>query len=993
MRREPGHKIRSGIVGVLLFMLAGLSVVEGQIFGSLNQFGLAEALHIRFSQKEVSLDEGQIISNVLIVTNTSQDTALFYITLNFPPNWKALFNSEKLYTLSGNDSIFIPVRIIPGAMMKGDTKYFINAYFENAKHVQFASEYFFASTDRISQWDLDVDPGTRIYFKNNENIASFNIGVLNSGNEKQNLLMTLSKAKSNVIVMDSNDKPIKKFTYDLNLKPGQDTNFYYQVKYVDDQRNFKTLDIENYDPVSNKDERQFSLFFHTEEPRREKYSNISKSTKVDFIKLPNEKKVNPYGSDVVPLSAYLRVSNLLDDIVFSSLHLRGQKNLENGGTLVYNTSLYFSSLDNFYGEHYTRNIPWYIGYFDKTKNIQAGYVNGGAIGAQSSGKGIKGEIEFLPGNWGGAFYVRSPYFFNDHRLESYGFHHRFESKNFSNLTQYSHSHHLAAKMITDVISVSPKVRIANKHNINFTGAVSNRYSYYDPQNRFSRQGYLVGAGYTSSFFENIWRLNVRGTYTSKGFGAYGYERYYINHRSRIAAGKNLEISVINNYNEYRYDNEYFNYIPGNDRNYYFFNSINFYSEKYLNAVKPGLFYDIRNYLGNDFHMRGLNLSFNNYDITKNLQTSFISSIGFSRLMSDPEADEDFIYKLNTMIRYRNLSFTGYYNYGPLSPAMAQLKMVNNIEPQTLRTSLMHMFLFPDRHTALQSRFSYMYTNVYNHHSLNISPELFYFTNSGWRFSINPTYTFYSSKVRTENYNIPSYISEADYEFRRYSNDNFNIALSIKKDFGIPIPTTSDNFNDVNFTAFYDINGNKVKDNDEPGIENVVINLGDWSVITKGSGEATILNAQPGNFSLSAISLEDLNGWFPLIEDSLTVYKDDQVYIPFVKGVKVYGAVYIEQENINPLEDKKLDISGIKISAVDGYTFQTLTGADGSFEFYLPFGEYTISLDETVLNGRFFLLKNNFKLDLSKDVDNMYITFHIVEKKRKVRIKKFEEGDQ
>jgi hypothetical protein len=66
----------------------------------------------------------------------------------------------------------------------------------------------------------------------------------------------------------------------------------------------------------------------------------------------------------------------------------------------------------------------------------------------------------------------------------------------------------------------------------------------------------------------------------------------------------------------------------------------------------------------------------------------------------------------------------------------------------------------------------------------------------------------------------------------------------------------------------------------------------------------------------------------------------------------------------------------------------LTGTDGSFEFYLPFGEYTISLDETILNGRYFILKNNYKVDLKGEVDNMFITFHILEKKRKVRVKKF-----
>ncbi|MCF8367932.1 MAG: hypothetical protein K9G76_02730 [Bacteroidales bacterium] len=973
------------ILTVLLLVAVSVKSQENRVVSRLS---IAQALTLKFANKEVELVKGQIISNVLTMVNTSEEPISIYITLNHPPMWKTLFNSDKKYTIGPADTIYVPVRIIPSAMMKGDTKYFINAYIEDEQRRQVAGEYFFASTEKISEWEMTANPSSRIYLKNNENTANFNINLANTGNEKQELVMMSALASSNIILMDSTEKPIVDFKSDFSLDAYTDTTISYKVKYTETERNFKSIDIENYNPGSINDEKKFSVFFHSEEPRREKYSNKSRSSKLDFIKLSNDKKINPYGSDVLPLSAYLRVSNILEDIVFSSLHLRGQKLLNNGGQLLYNTSLYFSSMDKFYGQNYARNIPWYVGYFDKTKSIQAGYVNGGAVGVQSSGKGVKGEIEFLPNHWGGAYYVRSPYFFKDDKLESFGFHHRYDGDNFSNLTQYSHSHHKYAKLITDVISVSPKVKLAKKHNLNFILALSNRKNYLNPNDEFTRQGYMAGAGYTSSFVENKWRFNLRGTYTSQGFGAYGYERYYLNHRSRIAASENLEISINNNYNQYNYDKSYFNYIPGYERNFYLFNSVNFYSEKYLKSVKPGLFYDIRNHFGYNFHTRGLNFSYNKYDITKNLQASMINTIGFARIMDEAGKKEHFTYKLSSMIKYHSLSFTGYYNYGPMSPAMVQLKRQTNVIPQTIRFSFIHMHLFKNRHVALQSRASYMYTNVYNHHSVNVSPEIFYFTNSGWRFSLNPTFTFYSSRLRVNTYEVPAYVTEADYEFKRYTNDNFLIAFGVKKDFGIPIPTTFTDFNNVTFAAFYDLNGNKIQDDNEPGIENVVIKVGSWNVITRSDGSASFENADPGHFSFSAFPLEDLKGWFPLIDDTLTIFKDEQVYIPFVKGVKIMGNVFIEQENTNLTEDKMLDKSGIKISAVNGHSFHTLTGADGAFEFYLPFGEYTVTLDETVLNGRYYIVKNNYVLDLSKDVENMYITFHIIEKKRKIRIKSF-----
>ncbi len=229
-------------------------------------------------------------------------------------------------------------------------------------------------------------------------------------------------------------------------------------------------------------------------------------------------------------------------------------------------------------------------------------------------------------------------------------------------------------------------------------------------------------------------------------------------------------------------------------------------------------------------------------------------------------------------------------------------------------------MFGNRHLVLQSMFSYMYTNIYNHHSINLSPELFYFTSSGWRFSLNPTYTLYSSKFTTSYANLPDYIANQDFEFERYTQDHFTFAIGVKKDFGIPIPSTFDKFSNVGFNAFYDVNGNKVQDENEPGLENIHIRVGNWSIITNLSGKASLKNADHGKYEFVVNSLEDLKGWFPIANDSLPVFIDEEINLPFVKGIKIYGSVFINEEKISSLEEKKTDVSGIKISAIDGQDF-------------------------------------------------------------------------
>ena len=979
-------------VPVLLWLLP--SIIFGQAKTVYTLFNSDYQLETSFTSKEIKIDKGQIVSNVLKIKNLQPDSLTIRLSLSCPQYWKSIYSTDKQFIIGGNDSIFIPVRIIPSAIIKGNTKYYINALIQNAEGTPISSEYFYTSTDIISRWDMTVNPSRRIYFLNNSNTTDFKVNLFNSGNEDQDILLRMSLPKSNVLIMDTTEKVISERKFDMSLQTMADTNFFFKLKFVEGERNFKNIDLENYNPSVINQERRFSLYFHSDEPRRVGSSRFSRSDKIDFIKLPNSNKINPYGSDVLPLTAYLRITNILDDVIFSSLHLRGNKYLNNGGNLIYNASMYFSSQENFYkNDSYVRDIPWYVGYFDRTKNIQIGYINSGTIGIQTSGKGIKGEIEVIPNHRVGAFYIKSPYFFTTERLTSWGLHHKVDWDDFSMTTRYAHSEHHVAKLNTDVISVEPKIRIAKKHHLSITGAWSNRYSYIDPLNKYSKEGYLAGLGYTSNFFKNTWKFNIRGSYTSKGFGAYGFERWFLNHRTRVKINKDIEIGIVNNYNHYRYDEEHYNYVPGLNENYYFFNSLNFYSARYLPGVKPGLFYDIRNQYGSNFHVRGLNLSYNKYEINKNLQFSFISTFGLSRVMNVPGSKNHFVYKLNTMIRHKNISINGFYIYGPLSPSMVLMKETTHILPQNLRISVMHQYLFPGKHLVLQTTGSYMYTNVYNHHSFSLSPELYYFTNSGWRFSINPSYTLYTSKFKITNIDLPSYAINNEFEFQRHTNDNFLVSIGIRKDFGIPIPTTYKFYSDIEFVAFYDLNGNKVQDENEPGIENVVIKTGNWDVITNSFGNATLLNAEPGKFSFDVLPLIDLKGWFPLVNDSLMVFNDEKIHIPFVKGVKIFGSVFLEKENIGAPETKPFDLSGIKIIAVNGIDYQTLTGPDGAFEFYLPFGDYVVSLDESILNGRYYLLKNNFELNLDEEIENMYITFHILEKKRKIRVKKFSQDGE
>lgn len=85
----------------------------------------------------------------------------------------------------------------------------------------------------------------------------------------------------------------------------------------------------------------------------------------------------------------------------------------------------------------------------------------------------------------------------------------------------------------------------------------------------------------------------------------------------------------------------------------------------------------------------------------------------------------------------------------------------------------------------------------------------------------------------------------------------------------------------------------------------------------------------------------------------------------------------------------MDLSRIKISAVkDDKVYNTLTNNQGKFEFYLPFGQYTITMDEGILGDRFRVSRNNIPVLLKNNQDGIYVSFYVVEKRRRVIFKDF-----
>jgi hypothetical protein len=284
--------------------------------------------------------------------------------------------------------------------------------------------------------------------------------------------------------------------------------------------------------------------------------------------------------------------------------------------------------------------------------------------------------------------------------------------------------------------------------------------------------------------------------------------------------------------------------------------------------------------------------------------------------------------------------------------------------------------------------NYSYINFYQQHNVALFPEIYYYTLSGWRFKLNVNYNIYTSGNKRQLYNNIANAPIIQENETQSFNQSYNFGIGVRKEFGIPIPFTKKKYADIEFIAFLDINGNGEKDKGEQVLENVVIKYGDYEVITNERGEAIMENYAFGTYRFIATPLVPLDGWFCSVSDSVELLKRTKMPVPFVRGVKIKGKVSLDREALAADADKTFDLSRIKIMAQNGKVFSTLTELDGSFEFFLPYGKYIFTMDENILSDRFILTQNNIELDITGEAEGMYISFFIVEKKRKVVRKKF-----
>jgi hypothetical protein len=940
----------------------------------------------KFSKPTEELKKGQIISNVLKVINHADIPLNFSVDAIFPGGWKRIGSKNKIHIAKPKDTVFVPIIILPTKLVNGNTEIIVNTFIIDEDGQQIGNNFFTLTTTKKVAWSIDIKNNTNFYFKNDENTKDFNFSINNNGNYNQDIFVSYTIPRKDLILTDTLLKPLIEPNKTFTLLPGEQKEIKHKIiaKSIN-ERNENRISINNFLPLTNTQRITRTLIVNTSEPKIRK-TDLQRKTKINFIKLPNEIEANSFGYPNLPLKVDLTAQNILDNRSFLSLNLQGFKQLNSEASLVYFTQLNYSN--SFFTNNVFKNAPWYVGYFDDKKSIEIGQVNGDLIGASSSGKGIKIGYQFNEKHSAGGFYVNSNGFFSfENSIISYGGWYKFKYNESIRLrASAGRSSNNFTERVNNSIILQPSVNFLNSHSISFISGFNNLQFKVNDISQ-STNGYLIGTNYSSTAFKKKLRSNINVRYNDKYFSNGSSERINISQRFNYQLSKDWIAIATNNYqksNIFNRNTDTFLYTQEN-----FFSNVSFSKKTLKGSYQPGVFYEYRNFPNNSFVLRGLNFRYSLYNFEKNLLTSLFTRAGYAKPKNVIDSEEYFSLEMSGLFRYQTWSLTGRYNLGTFSSISSQQNQNNFSTPQSLRLSIQNQYLFPSKQFVLESNLIYSYNNIFKNHSLGIFPQLFYFSNSGWRFGLSANYMFTSSDFSSVYDTTDIGQNQNQASIGPTVNSNLNLNFSLRKEFGVPIPFTNKTAASAKFVSFLDINGNNIKDKDEVSIQNVVVKLNKHEVITNFDGEASIKNVQQGKYKLEILPLEELNGWFSNTKDSIFINEDGINYIPFVRGIKVYGDIIIDRQKIAVTDDKKLDLSRIKISAIKGdKIYNTLTNKNGRFEFYLPFGSYTVTMDEVILNDRFRVTRNNLPIKLRNEQDGVYVSFYIIEKRRKVIFKDF-----
>lgn len=910
------------------------------------------------------------------VYNLTGDTIKFYVESKIDNILRTLTSKEKIYVLNPLDSLFIPLRYIPTGELRGNTKVIVNISLLDLENRPIVTDMFFVMKEARIDWDIDVTP-SRLYIRHSWQPETIKVSVVNIGTEDVDLLFDFNVPFMRLMVKDTNGKVIKTFVKEFTLSPARDTTFVFTIQMLAGVRNYDLRDWVIYDPFLSEFSARHLLFFRTTLNHAKGKFTTFKGKKIEVIKLPHILRYMPYRGSVIPSILEARAYNILSGNPILSIGLSGNGDVDSNITVGYYANILFPNFFvNFYDVIRSSTLGFFLRYRWITLHLGgAGYGSGQGIGISVLYKNHSGNI----------FYTRSPHFFTS-RLYSWASGIRYS---YSGPPVNISTNHIFTRYPNNpILNYYLQSAINASYNNPIIGSLSLSYGlgYSSLPNLGNKVGHMLGFGY--GFF-------IKPIKLANSFNINAQLPYY------VFNDKGLRFNIYNNTNLTYFEKVSFTIGTGylyQNTDYYLINVKNKYRTLTINiasSVKnwkfmiPPLLYTYQRLDSLYGHIIRTAWGLASYSHSEKKMLNFNINCGYTVLTS-PILKGTFFLQSSMLFRQSVYRIHLLYSYGLSS--LYEIYYYSRFfqrSPQVFQSSFFRQIQFKDPRVFIDIQSYYRYDNKNALHFIGITPTFYYISYSGWRFFIEPQYIINIRKPIPKQFFTPIQIKEQEQPKTSIEHGIF-ITTGLRKEFGLPIPFKKEKFYEVKFLAFIDLNGDRKKDLNEPPVPDVLIRIlpDIGELMTDTNGIALIKYIPSGNYQWTVELIDYVKGFFPFVLDTISINKDTTIHIPLLRAVKVHGKVSLVRERF-ALGEVPINLSGIRINArSETQNFESYTDKEGNYMLFLPYGDYIISIDESILGMRYFLLNNNIPVKIDETIESLFIPFTIVEKERRTVIKKF-----
>lgn len=960
-------KISITVLNSILFLLLSLNA-NGQVSTiSKTSNENSSDFDIHFLKHKIITKPETTVFNPLIIKNKTSKTATISLNITVPYGWLLINQNDMQVVIKAQDSVIIPVRFALAKNVKGEIGYAVVANLLNEKGQNITSEYCFIQVPKIS--NLKISKISRFeYIDKKTETAKFFISFSNKGNTDELITLELNLPDEVNMIGAVNNY----YNVAISIPSNTDTTFRFSAtkKPFTEMATNKLYKINL--KASNRDY-SFQQFIWLKNIDFEFRNEIPENYKTFIVELTAQ---NLFSAEKTSYRLFLDGNYLLK---------------HNRGIEYY----YLGSLDN--NQTSVNNSRMFVTYNDNNKfKLTLGDLTS-SPGLTNYGRGI--QTQYSDKYFGAeAFYSKST--------------------------------------LSDIFYYGGQITLKLNKNTLETGVI---YTENKVQKTSEQLGYV---GYALTFLKNQ-RINGRiGLSTDDGNNIFAKHNGLGYNFSIYSIIDGFKINVTNNYgnqfytgaNHGKFDLRGILQFPTSLNKFVHFdviiqnyNSAPFYKDttgslKYMKYSNYTLYYT---YI---------------FSTTKTLITNFLYEENQTNNYNQTAIENPFKTQglriqngLNIKLREFSSLFTVSVKYG----LVRTVSYSNEYFGQTfteLATKPYPVFLFT---SSLKGKNYGLIFNYYGGpNSISQQMNYFYQQQNAQLIIVNPYYEKMifnnTSKVSVNgnfSYNILQQISRLNIytQITGYTKNNFTVSflntlafqqstnsmtqvqdrffslyfeIMLRKELALRQPRMK--FYNLKVIFYKDLNGNRKKDYNEPGVKDVLVEIvrdetadvkskieykGEFyseELLSNQDGMISYENLPQGTYHIKYHPIGNYQGNFSIDkEDHLIKVNNDQtIYIPFIENNKIFGKVILNRNKLSQLGS--IEIGNIRVTATDasGLVTSTLTDRDGNYILYVPnVDEYVVTI-KNIFSENFDIQQNNFRVKLN-GYKQFEVSFVFNERSRKI----------